>query len=148
MILSLGDVKLQPIARIPGTRRAQGARTRYAATTARLHSERFLIACAASARVPNSRRSRASSSCNSRTRPFADRSVASARARASAHPATGSYFAQNARRARAEVDARSTSSDSPLFSGGGEGGRGGGVYNQSNVTVVVVPAVAFAIFCG
>ena len=125
MVLSLGDVKLQPITRIPETRRARGARTRYAANTARLHCERFLLACAASGRVPNSRRSRASSSCSSCTRPFVDRSVASARARASAHPAAGSSFAQNTRRARAEVDARSTSSDSPLFSGGGEGGWGG-----------------------
>ena len=40
----------------------------------------------------------------------------------------------------------------PLFSGGGKGGErertGGGVYNQSNVKVVVVLAVAVAVFCG
>ena len=52
--------------------------------------------------------------------------------------------------AGAEVDARSTSSDSPFFSGvereEGEGGRGGGIRNQSNVEVVVVFAVA--LLCG
>ena len=112
--------------------------------------ERLLLACAASARVPNSRRSRAFSYSNSGTRPFADRSVASARARASTHSATASSFARNARRARAEVAVRSTSSDSPFFQGvereEGEGGHGEGVCSQSNVEVVVVLTVA--ILCG
>ena len=147
MVLSIGDVKLQSTARIPETRRAKGARTRY-----RHHRQvrpgRFLLAFAASTRVPNSRRSRASSSSNFRTRPFADRSVASARARASVHPATASFFARNAWRARAEVDARSTFSDSPFFSRSGEGeGREGGVCNKFNVEVVVVLAVVTGL-CG
>ena len=60
-----------------------------------------------------------------RTRPFADRSVASARARASAHPVTVSSFARNSRKASAEVDARSTSSDSLFSLGGGDGGGRG-----------------------